>query len=769
MKKISQLKNISIILIIAISYLFTNCQNAEKVNLENVTIVINDDGYYDYQKTVAEVLTGEVNKRTGFLWTVSPKPSNDKHTITLSIDKSLLLKPESYHLKIEMQDDKYKIEISSSDKRGLLYGAGKFLRMLEWEKGFVLIPSEADITSSPQYPVRGHQLGYRNRANSWDAWTPEQFDQYIRELAIFGANSIENIPFEDNTISPHMLLPREEMNIKLSQICAKYDLDYWMWTPADFDLNDNKKREAALKKHEELFKDCPEVSAIFFPGGDPGHNEALLLFPYLEEIARLLNKYHPKAKVWMSMQGFGSEDINYVYKYIESEKPEWFGGLVSGPGSRSVERTRERLLDNYKLRHYPDITHTVRCQYSAEWYDQAYELTLGREPVNPQPNFYADVFKKTAHFTDGSVSYSDGVHDDVNKVVYLELGWDPNIDVKEIVSDYTRLFFGAKAAQNAAEGIFSFEQNWIGPLKDNVVVEKTFDLWSKLEKENPQLANNWRWQMNLLRANYDCYTRRRLIYEESLEKEANDILRDVNEIGINKGVDSALITINRNFTNPIDKKIRIKIEDLCDNLFQSIGLQTSVEKYQASGLERGCVLDYVDAPLNNREWLQYELVKVREMNSKSEQMSRLKVISNWENPGIGSYYDNIGKISQSGHVDKNQLKTPSYGWFGKKDGPPRLSTKVSIERPNMNYNNLDPDADYMLRVAGYGDALLKINGNRINPTLYNKGYEEFKEFIVPKGSYKDGTIDITWDRPDERHLNWRNQSFISDVWLLKLK
>ena len=54
-----------------------------------------------------------------------------------------------------------------------------------------------EIATSPAYPIRGHQLGYRNTANSWDAWTVDQYEQYIRELALFGSNCIENIPFQD--------------------------------------------------------------------------------------------------------------------------------------------------------------------------------------------------------------------------------------------------------------------------------------------------------------------------------------------------------------------------------------------------------------------------------------------------------------------------------------------------------------------------------------------------------------------------------------------
>ena len=45
---------------------------------------------------------------------------------------------------------------------------------------------------------------------------------------------------------------------------------------------------------------------------------------------------------------------------------------------------------------------------------------------------------------------------------------------------------------------------------------------------------------------------------------------------------------------------------------------------------------------------------------------------------------------------------------------------------------------------------------------------EFKEFPVPTNLIKDGKLVLTFDPlPDEAHLNWRKQSRVSEVWLLK--
>ncbi|MFO0958147.1 MAG: hypothetical protein U0800_12090 [Isosphaeraceae bacterium] len=51
------------------------------------------------------------------------------------------------------------------------------------------------------------------------------------------------------------------------------------------------------------------------------------------------------------------------------------------------------------------------------WLDPAIGFTLGREAINPRLLQYAPIHNHLAPYTAGFLSYSDGVHDDVNKVV----------------------------------------------------------------------------------------------------------------------------------------------------------------------------------------------------------------------------------------------------------------------------------------------------------------------------------------------------------------
>ena len=100
--------------------------------------------------------------------------------------------------------------------------------------GHVHLPEGLDLASTPKYPLRGHQLGYRPKTNSYDAWDLPQWERYIRDLAVFGTNAIELIPprSDDDADSPHFPLPPLEMMAGMSQICDDYGLDVWIWYPA---------------------------------------------------------------------------------------------------------------------------------------------------------------------------------------------------------------------------------------------------------------------------------------------------------------------------------------------------------------------------------------------------------------------------------------------------------------------------------------------------------------------------------------------------------
>jgi hypothetical protein len=270
-----------------------------------------------------------------------------------------------------------------------------------------------------------------------------------------------------------------------------------------------------------------------------------------------------------------------------------------------------------------------------------------------------------------------------------------------------------------------------------------------------------------MRSYYDTYTRRRKIYEQNLEKEANHVLSTAKISGSDKAMAEALKIVNKAETEMISPELRKKIVEYCEALNKSIGMQTSVEKYHASGAERGAILDFLDYPLNNRWWLTDEFEKIRQVKSENEKSERLEIISTWENPGKGSFYDNISDISKGPRVKTRTEDATDVAWWDNGMSRKRLSTQLYQNFPKLEYPDLDPNGRYLIRIAGYGDALLRIDGERVEPVLYNKGLEEFKEFLVPRKYVSDGKIEVSFDQPEESHLNWRQQSKVCDIWLLK--
>ncbi len=757
---------------------------AASVDLSRAAVVIRSGEVPEAERTAASVLVEEVEKRTGVRLNISTAMPKGAPAIILASRQgtpdpraaSPELRPEGYRLSVDTSGAAPSVRIEGADPRGVLFGVGAFLRRMDWGRGKLGIDGNVSITTSPASPIRGHQLGYRSTANSWDAWTVPQFEQYIRELVLYGVNSIENIPQQDARQNPLMKVSRRDMNRAMSAICRKYGLDYWVWTPAEIGLDDAAKRAELLTRFEEVFEDSAVLTGVFVPGGDPGHNPPELLLPLLEDVAPRLAKRHPKAKIWLSLQGFNAQREEAVYRYIEEKQPPWLGGLVAGPSSPPIARTRQRLPARYQLRLYPDITHNKICQYQVPDWDQAYALTLGREAINPRPAEYALIHNRYAAMSDGFISYSDGVHDDVNKVIWSALGWDPSQAVRDILMDYARLYFEPALAAEIADAILALERNWNGPLVHNGSVEATLLLWRRLEQKAPQLEANWRWQMCLLRAVYDTYIRRRLIYERGLEEQVNGILAKARERGADRAVDASLAVLRRATAEPVSPELRARIVDLCEKLFQSIGLQTSVEKYHASGAERGAVLDFVDYPLNNRWWLEDEFQKIRALPSESDKVRRLAEIAAWENPGPGSYYDDVGNMIRSPRVDGDQevepesfrRREPLFWWWDQGMSRARLSWQATMWPRRVVYEGLDPNATYVVRTGGYGQSLLRIDDQPATPVVDGKLMGEYKEFPVAPEHIRDRRLVLTWAIPtDEGHLNWRQRSRLAEVWLLK--
>ena len=761
-------------------------------------VVVTSSGLSRREKKAVAVLVEEVETRTGRRWGVQDTwPTEhrpvvvvgaatalpDQGTRLLGGDAAGNRKAEGFRIRT---DSKIRAAVvAGNDARGILFGVGRLLRELRMSRGKVTVSAGWALDSAPQYPIRGHQLGYRPKTNSYDGWDLRQWDRYIRELAIFGANSVELIPphSDDDPDSPHFPRPPAEMLEGMSRLCDEYGLDVWLWSAAlEKDYTDPAVVSRELASCDALFRGMPRLDAVFVPGGDPGHTAPSVLMPLLEKQAEVLRKHHPHAQMWVSTQGFDKAWLDEFYAIVARE-PEWLTGVVYGPHTRDdLHATRAAVPKRYPIRHYPDITHTRECQFPVPNWDLAFASTEGREPINPRPRQYTTMFRAMQNDTVGFIAYSEGCNDDVNKFVWTALGWDQEAPVVETLRQYSRFFLGERYTDTFAQGLLALERGWVGPLLTNANIETTLRQFQDMERAaNPRDLLNWRFQQGLYRAYYDAYVRRRLMFETELEAQAMDELRRAGELGSLAAIEHAHEVLARASERRVAPDIRARIFELGEALFQSVHMQLSVVRHQAIGLERGANLDAIDAPLNNRKWFENQFAAIRSLGSEPERLRAVAAIVHRTDPGPGGFYDDLGNPSQQPHLvlgpglaDDPMQRLTRVGLGSRPDWPLAWCQNAEslYDAPlKMRYTDLDASARYRLKVVYSGGNLgpkirLEADGLEIHPLITKPNPVNPLEFEIPQAATADGVLTLTWTEEPFRGSNGRGCQ-VGEVWLIR--
>ena len=454
--------------------------------------------------------------------------------------------------------------VAGSDARGVLFGVGRLLRSLRMKPGKVALPDRIELASAPRYPLRGHQLGYRPKTNSYDAWDLPQWERYIRDLALFGTNAIELIPprSDDDADSPHFPRPPLEMMIGMSQ-------DLRRLRPGRLDLVSGdgpglRRPEDGRVRPRGMGRGVPQAApdrrglrARRRPRSHPARSTCMAL---LEKQAANLRRFHPDAQMWVSPQGFSAEWIDEFFALLKAE-PAWLSGVVFGPQVRvSLPELRKAVPAKYPIRDYPDITHSLRCQYPVPDWDVAYALTEGREVINPRPRDESAIFHAFADQTIGFITYSEGCNDDVNKIVWSAPGLGPGgrparRPARLRADTWSACPTPMPTALPRASSRWS--RTGAGRCWPTRSVETTLQQFRTLERRaSPQVLANWRFQQALYRAYYDAYVRSRLIHETDLEERALDRLREARATGSLAAMDEAEAILDRARSEPVAADLR---------------------------------------------------------------------------------------------------------------------------------------------------------------------------------------------------------------------
>ena len=708
----------------------------------------------------ADMLADEIEKRSGLRLPVVDSIQPGTPSIVLGTVKTLgsSFSPPS-GLDVPQKSEGYAIWVDTTshaaaavclvgrDDRGLLFAAGRLIRLLKLGPSHVSIPPEIAVADAPVYPIRGHMLIPGGNFIEWDMAGQEQ---YVRDLVIFGTNSFE---YTHPKPGPAAMLD-------------SYGLDLWVFF--------GRGRVTEMHTVEDVQKrlgDLKGLDHVFIPGGDSsGTPDPVIVVPAMEHFAPLLKQVHPNAKIWYSNQcsyKHAAHQNEYIFDFFQTKLPDWFEGIVYGPWTRDgITELRRSIPRRYKLRHYPDICHNQRCQYAIPKWDRAFAQTWGRNGIRVMPRMMARVHNVTAPLTEGFVAYNHtGCNNDVAKFVWSQMAWNPNSDVTELLREYGKVFFGENLADDVAQGLLMLEDNWTGPVAENKTIEKTLAHWQNIARKADDASKNWRLELFCYKAFIDAYIQRKYLAEMRCEAQAYEAIKRAE----NDGVESAIATARAALTR-IDTEFPAK-EQLVAEL-ESWGLR----RYK----ELPKILESLYGSLNDRRWLEYEFGRILEIKETSGQLARLDRIISWEDAGPGGFYDNLGVAGKQPHLVQQKEWADDPGYIYSPIECNRTAPDSDLKQSwlvtaltryttplLMRYDNLDPQANYRIRVtySSQFNSVLRLIADEkyeIHGPMQKRKRVKPLEFDIPQKATADGTLELWWQL-----MNQRRGPSVAEVWLIK--
>lgn len=654
------------------------------------------------------------------------------------------------------------IIITAKTIRGLIFGYSLFLRKCTFENGVITLIKNISGDYSPQKEIRGHQAGYRTTPNTYDAWSYQQYFQYYLDMMAFGSNTVEHngTKPKENFRNALMKYEQEDFLVEASRLADVVDLDVSLWQAnADYETE-----EEALKIREQLYSSMPRLNIVFVPGGDPGELPADVFIDRCRKIQKVLTKHHPEAKMHPSAQApHAIQDWGKTFCDILKEEPAEIDAVIMGPNHAfPIHELRKRIPEKYPMRFYPDITHNVRCEYPVNFLEDDWHYTLAatlsRESVNPRPTELRTLHRIFAPYTIGSVSYSEGVHDDLNKMIWSVMEWDENIDLREAVLDYARYFMFGTDEEKITDCIFLLEKNWQGAPEENPCIDLCYKMFCELKKDYPVLSENWRFLELYFRACCDKLVKMRRVFELKLCKEATEELR------CNK-LSSALEILNTPFSFQYSL-LRNEINTSAEKLFDLIGLQLDVEHYCADSWERGATLETIDNNVTDRAFLLNKLEYALSLNENERNDFIARLISCRTSKEGEIYYSvALHGLNTLGVRQEGEFYMDVYADkpISKELSMPMAMTKVYDHLSfKALFGGFKANTDYTLKISYKTDINPDIlhhriiaNGNIIydgtqfggrkdpvfDKEILVKGFES-AEYILPKDIFINGTLEL---------------------------
>jgi hypothetical protein len=385
--------------------------------------------------------------------------------------------------------DAGRILVAGSDARGVFCGAGRLLRLLGTCAGGAALPTMREV-SSPVCRERG--VYFATHFSNWYECAPlQEVERYLEDLALWGVNTLwtwfdmnwhpDGFWDDPHSRGSQMVGRLRHINAVARRLGLRVGLTgianegFSHQPPPELRAHPGAQR-GGFYPHSQI---CPSA-----PGGRElilrnrsrvldliGPIEAYWHWPYDQggcgcprcadatgwgrtflalgpDIARLVRDRNPGADFILSTWYMNDAELALVQ--AEASRPDrWFDGVLM-----ETRRAGElRLPPEVPVSVFPEIS-MFDC----------YFVSYGCNGANPAPRRFAPEAARIARLGCGAIMYSEGVYEDLNKILWASVLWDPTRAAEDIVREYCRHHFGAAQESPAAELVLGLEGTW-GPVR----------------------------------------------------------------------------------------------------------------------------------------------------------------------------------------------------------------------------------------------------------------------------------------------------------------
>ena len=455
-------------------------------------------------KNIASVFTRQVSKRCRAKVIMQ---GNAPLTVALSVESGM--GTEGF---IITDGKAGTIRIIGNDERGVLYGIGKFLRTSSYGKnGFTAGAWRGE--SVPAKLVRGIYFATHFHNFYHDA-PVEEIARYVEEIALWGCNNLtvwydmhhfngfkdpEAVEFRKRLVG--ILQAARDLGIGISfgglgnegyansprDIRSKggkrggyYDCQICPSKPGGLDYR--------LRIHSEIMDwMCPFKPEFFWIWPfDQGGCDCAQCRPWAtrgflkcaKPVAGAAREALPGVKIVLSNWYYRGNETRELGKILSADKPwvDYVMGPVPGTTIPAVN--------------FPEIS------------------MLGVQPWGgfgaiPVPHELQRKYAKMANLQ-GGWPYSEGLSEDMNKIMMLQLYWNPGQSVFETLKEYAAFEFSPGAAEDVVAMVKTLEKNFRGRKNIGADASQAYELAQKVDAQlSPDTRKSWRWRILYLRALID--------------------------------------------------------------------------------------------------------------------------------------------------------------------------------------------------------------------------------------------------------------------------